>query len=272
MKTLEFPLLHADEIYVRVNQVSKNGASALLYKDARVDYRILNETFGIFGWKCDYKEVKGNLYCVLSVFDEEHNQWVEKTNTGVESREDADNNQIKGEASDALKRSAFALGIGVELYTVPKLIWLNVKTVDEGKKFVLADKYQSFYVSEIGYDAKRRVNKLIICDKKTDEVVYSFGVKGVKKSQEQELKEDFKKKQEEIVDNEPTMFDPHANESEDKPISREHLSIIVGKYNSYNEDRQVRFKNWLKQEFHVATFDELTDKEAEEVITMAKMG
>ena len=58
--------LNADEIEVRVGQVFDQKASMLLYKNARVDMTILDETYGEFGWMCDYKEVKGNMYCGIS--------------------------------------------------------------------------------------------------------------------------------------------------------------------------------------------------------------
>ena len=44
-------LLQADEIECRVVVISEKGLSLLLYKDARVDQKILDETFGMFGWK-----------------------------------------------------------------------------------------------------------------------------------------------------------------------------------------------------------------------------
>lgn len=42
-------LLRADEIECRVSMANERGLSLLLYKDARVDQKILDETFGIFG-------------------------------------------------------------------------------------------------------------------------------------------------------------------------------------------------------------------------------
>ena len=41
---MEFRLLKADEIDVRVAQVKESGCSLLLYKDARVDMNILDTT------------------------------------------------------------------------------------------------------------------------------------------------------------------------------------------------------------------------------------
>ncbi|WP_228370420.1 hypothetical protein [Gottschalkia acidurici] len=43
--------LRADEIECRVQTVKQNGCSLLLFKDARCDMKILDETFGIMGCK-----------------------------------------------------------------------------------------------------------------------------------------------------------------------------------------------------------------------------
>ena len=39
-------LLKADEIECRIAMINEKGLSLLLYKDARVDQKILDETFG----------------------------------------------------------------------------------------------------------------------------------------------------------------------------------------------------------------------------------
>ena len=44
-------LLEASEIECRVGSIGKNGLSLLLYKDARVDQKILDECFSPCGWK-----------------------------------------------------------------------------------------------------------------------------------------------------------------------------------------------------------------------------
>ena len=51
MKQDGIRLLRADEIECRAALVNEKGVSLLLYKDARVDQKILYDTFGIFGWK-----------------------------------------------------------------------------------------------------------------------------------------------------------------------------------------------------------------------------
>ena len=60
-------LLKADEIECRIGNISEKGVSILLYKDARVDQKILDEVFGPFGWKRSHASIDGNLYCTVSV-------------------------------------------------------------------------------------------------------------------------------------------------------------------------------------------------------------
>ena len=118
--------LKADEIEVRVGQVYEKGVTMLLYKTARTDMQILDEMYGAMNWQKDYKEIKGNLYCGIGVWDADKEQWVWKWDCGTESNTEKE----KGEASDAMKRACVNVGggIGRELYTAP-FIWLPVATV-----------------------------------------------------------------------------------------------------------------------------------------------
>ena len=145
--------LKADEIEVRVGQVGQdkkgNGyATMLLYKNARTDMAILDETYGAMNWQADYKEVKGNLYCGIAVWDEVKGEWVWKWDCGTESNTEKE----KGEASDAFKRAGFRWGIGRELYTAP-FIYMQVATVPNGKGgYRLNDpkEFNGIFVSQIG--------------------------------------------------------------------------------------------------------------------------
>ena len=162
----KFRKLNADEIEVRVKQVSEKGAVALLYKTARTDMQILDETVGADAWSCDYKEIKGNLFCGITI------NGVTKWDCGIESREDNEGNEKKGEASDAFKRAGFRWGIGRELYTSP-FIFLNVKTEkDKNGKFVIPA-FATFSVKSIGYEGNR-ISSLSIVDDKSGAVVYTF--------------------------------------------------------------------------------------------------
>lgn len=139
--------LRPDEIEVRVGQIYKKGATMLLYKNARVDRAILDETFGQMNWTDTYKEVKGNLFCSIGVWDADKGIWVYKEDCGTESNTEKE----KGEASDAFKRAGFRWGIGIELYSSP-FIWLNVATKEKPNGgYMLNDpnELRGIYVSHI---------------------------------------------------------------------------------------------------------------------------
>ena len=93
----KFRLLEASDIEVKVKQVKKNGAVLLLYKTARTDMDILDETVGSENWTNDYREIKGNLYCGIAI--REGDAWTWKWDCGIESREDGEGNAKKGEAA-----------------------------------------------------------------------------------------------------------------------------------------------------------------------------
>lgn len=168
----KFRTLNANEIECRVAQAGPkaNGAwcSILIYKDARVDQKLLDEVIGPMNWKNDYSFIDGNLYCTVSIWDSEKKEWVSKQNVGTESNTEKE----KGQASDAFKRACFNWGIGRELYSSPK-IFIDLKqgeySVENGKVRCKA----SFDVREIAYDSERKVCKLIITDR-SGNVRFSF--------------------------------------------------------------------------------------------------
>ena len=127
MAKLEIRPLMANEIEVRVGTLKKDGsgASYLLYKDSRCDMKILDEVFGAFGWQREHKELKGVIYCGVSIKSEQ-GEWVTKWDAGAESNVEKE----KGESSDSFKRACTNWGIGRELYTSPK-IWVNFANDDE---------------------------------------------------------------------------------------------------------------------------------------------
>lgn len=141
---LKFRDLRADEIDVRVAQVTDYNVNLLLYKDARVDMNILDETVGAMNWQKHYS--RDNANCIISIWDEGKNQWIEKEDTGTESNMEAE----KGLASDSAKRSGFCWGIGRELYTSPEIKvkreQCNIKELspdrDGKKRFACYDKFE----------------------------------------------------------------------------------------------------------------------------------
>lgn len=158
----EIPLLTANDIECRIQQITNKGAVLLLYKTARVDMRILDEVYGPMNWQRHHEVINNNLFCTISVWDSEKAQWVSKQDVGTESNAEAE----KGQASDAFKRAGFAWGIGRELYDAP-FIFIQAPI----------DKYDRFTVKEIKYDKeKREFTSLVIVDKKGKER-YRLGTK-----------------------------------------------------------------------------------------------
>lgn len=156
-------LLKAEEIECRVSVVRENGLSLLLYKDARVDQKILDETFGMFGWKRSHQSIDGNLYCTVEVYDEEKKIWVAKQDVGTTSYSEKE----KGQASDSFKRACFNWGIGRELYTAP-FIWIQEELANiqkKGDKLYCNDNYK---VASIDYNDNREITSLVIVNGKGD--------------------------------------------------------------------------------------------------------
>lgn len=162
-------LLRADEIECRVSTISEKGLSLLLYKDARVDQRILDETFTPLGWQRTHQSIDGNLYCTVEVWDDAKKQWIAKQDVGTMSYTEKE----KGQASDSFKRACFNVGIGRELYTAPDFIWVTgdkVKIQKRGEKFTT---YDRFHVQSIEYNEQRAISALVISNS-FGKVVYSW--------------------------------------------------------------------------------------------------
>lgn len=153
---MEFRTLNANEIDCRIATINQKGLSLLLYKDARVDQNILDETVGSMNWQ--RKHCRDNANCIVSIWDKEKQQWIEKEDTGTESFTEKE----KGLASDSFKRACFNWGIGRELYSAP-FIWIsaedaNIKQGGNGK----LQCYDKFVVEQILYDDNRNIVALSI--------------------------------------------------------------------------------------------------------------
>lgn len=222
-----FRTLRADEIDVRVATTKGDGMGLLLYKDARCDMNILDETFGVSRWQRVHELINGNLFCSVGINFPDVNgyeHWVWKQDVGTESYTEKE----KGQASDSFKRACFNWGIGRELYTAP-FIWVTG-----------CDKYDKFKVKEIAYSENRKINKLVIVKVKYDNetVVYEFGTG--KPKTEAKAKTETKPKAETKAKSEPDK--PKTDErmrnidlmyaaAENNGFNKEELTIIVmGKY------------------------------------------
>lgn len=189
----EIRLLRADEIECRVQSVKSNGCVLLLYKDARTDMNLLDETFGNGNWQRSHEVINGNLFCNLDIWDMDKKCWVRKQDVGVESNTEKE----KGQASDAFKRAGFNVGIGRELYTAP-FIWINLTAdeVDNSRGKPSLSFKVKFHVSKIGYNDKREIVELEIKDQ-AGKVRYTFGAeqpkpKTVKAPAKSEIESDMK--------------------------------------------------------------------------------
>ena len=168
MSKFMFRELQANEIECRVQSVKSNGLVLLLYKDARCDQRILDETVGAMNWQ--RKHSRDNANCIVEIWDDTKKMWVAKEDTGTESNTEKE----KGLASDSFKRACFNWGIGRELYSCP-FIWIPadkcaIKSTkdNQGKeKFAC---YDSFRVEAIKYDEDRNIIALSIKNQKNERV------------------------------------------------------------------------------------------------------
>lgn len=174
---IEFRDLQRDEIDCRVSTISEKGVSILLYKDARVDMNILDETLGAENWQRTHEVIGGNLYCNVGIRvarEDGTAEWIWKQDVGTESYTEKE----KGQASDSFKRACFNLGIGRELYTAP-FIWVNagdagVKTNSKGK--LVCD---NFYVEDIVI-VNKKILALAIKNSKTKKRVFMIDNRGYK--------------------------------------------------------------------------------------------
>ena len=171
----EIRLLSKEDIEVRVAQTlagnNKVRVNLLLYKNARVDMKIMDELFTPMGWKRTHKLIGDRLYCCVEVYNPETKEWICKEDVGVESNTEAE----KGQASDSFKRACVNWGIGRELYTAPKItIELNEDeyTKDQNSRIKV---WAYFSVKSIGYDSKTRTITSLEIQDKYGNVRFSMG-------------------------------------------------------------------------------------------------
>ena len=234
--------LRADEIEIRVGQVTEKGVSLLLYKDSRCDKRILDETFGIEGWANCYSEIKGNLYCSIMIHDKETGMWIQKQDCGVESNTEAE----KGEASDAFKRAGFNVGIGRELYT-KIFIFIKVptkvkSTTSSGKKiYELEDQYQKWHVANIRTNMETEKIEFLQVADKDNKIVFTYG-----KEKAQTKTETKVEKQTTEEKSEPVVNKAQLDELLREANGRGDIVIRVAQDNGYDNPRKILVKDFEK--------------------------
>jgi len=230
MNELKFRPLNANEIECRVGNVAKDnsGFFLLLYKQARVDQNILDQTFGIWNWQCRYYQVKNTMVCSIGIYNQERKEWIWKDNGGDD---DSATEQVKSELSDSFKRACFCVGIGRELYYAPKIY---VKA-ENGN-----DKYQRYSVKSINYDNDKRITELTIINEKTKQVVYSYGKSG-------NVAQNGEKQQNKTIDSADLLA----------------ISQIVAKF---DENKKKSFVSWLKNTFGVDNIEKLSYEQGKAVL------
>lgn len=221
-----FRELKAEEIDCRIQSINDKGLMLLLYKDARVDQNILDETLGVFGWQRSHQIIDGRLYCTVSVYDKETKQWISKQDVGTESYTEKE----KGEASDSFKRACFNLGIGRELYTAP-FIWIDKSKYRETRdKNGKTTTYDKFKVKEISIENGVITGIAIVNASNKDVVVFTSGKVKAK------VKEDKAKSAKAELDN---------KDSDDNKLSGaqvESLRAVCVRHNMPEKELYSRYK------------------------------
>lgn len=234
MKEIKFRDLRPEEIEVRVGNTLKDKDTGkpyafqlLLYKTSRTDMAILDETFGIMGWRNRFYQVKNTMVCSIEIYDEEKHDWINKDNGGDD---DTQMEQVKSELSDSIKRAGSTLGIGRKLYTASKIYMVVEITKDNTT-------HSYYQVKEIEYD-DTSITKLVVINKKTKEVVIEYGTKS---------------------NHSQTAQKPQQNitEQEKAPIRNEDKEYIANYIGSLSGEGYNNFFAWLKQKFNVEKYVDL---------------
>lgn len=249
----KFRKLQAHEIDVRVGQgistPNWQGVSLLLYKNARVDMDILDEVVGSENWQRKHEVINGNLYCHVGIYSADKKEWVWKSDCGTESNTEKE----KGEASDAFKRACVNWGIGRELYTAPKDMYVSCELNEKKQP---KDKKLKFYVHSIAYDGNK-ISALVIVNQNGNEL-YRYPKNSNAGNDSNNVKPiERKPKNEPKTDDKPQSV---------KPITR---SELIGFYELESPEKTIA---WLEGRVgkELANFDEEENEWARAVLDKKK--
>ena len=166
----QFRVLRPDEIECRVSTCTEKGVTVLLYKTARTDADLLDETVGADRWANDFKTIDGVLYGGIGVDYAGNGNFIWKWDAGSEGNIEVE----KSRASDSFKRSGSKHGIGRELYSAPFIfIPAGNCTVKRSEKTGKYQCYDNFEVESIYYDTNEHISALTITLK--GQVVWQTG-------------------------------------------------------------------------------------------------
>jgi len=249
MEKIIFRDLLPEEIEVRVGNTTKddNGKviafNLMLYKTARVDAIVLDETVGCYNWQKKFYQVKNTMVCSVGIYSEERNEWIWKDDGGDD---DTTMEQVKAELSDSFKRAGFAWGIGRKLYSASKIYMRVDKTADNNERAY-------YQVKEIEYDEKS-ITKLVIINKKTKQEVISYGT-GHK-----------------VATNTANVAKNIISQSKPKPISEESKKFLIDYVGKLGADTYKKFGEKLNLTYGVYSCSELNEEQAQELIGKIKNG
>lgn len=235
--------LRAEEIEVRPQSVKNNKANMLLYINSRSATDLLDETYSMENWMIEYKDVAGQIYGRLSVYDTETDRWVVREDTGSESNVEAE----KGLASDILKRCIVRLGV-TELYSSPKIQWEDDGYGNTGYK-----------VTEIEYDDRRNITHLVIVNRFGKEQ-FRWDNGTVQPSQFKQVvtvtnntQEDLEWKEDEPVKDNKTLLTEFCGQMTNNGYDRHQVGNFFRYYekkcNTWNGkfDVEKLFSNWMSK-------------------------
>lgn len=226
---LKFRKLRKDEVKVRVQSVNQWNTILLLYKDARCDMNILDESVGPMNWKRDH--TRDNKNCIVSIWDGGKAQWVSKEDTGTQSNTEKE----KGLASDSFKRACTNWGIGRELYETPKLKIKNDKVTvkQDGNKYKT---YDEFRVASITYDRYGHVDGLAIKNQ-NGKVIFMQEPKDPNWADEKEDIPPVETTEETIISNSEPKIE-HVETSFDEPVESDIIKEEPKQLNAFEQKAQ----------------------------------
>lgn len=287
---ITFRNLRADEIEVRVGATTRvkekdaqghyvkdeNGKfvekithiSFLLFKDARDDMAILDETFGCMNWQAKYYQVKNTMICSVGI-NVNYNDptkppfFIWKDNGGDD---DFTTEQVKAECSDSFKRACFLIGIGRGLYSASKL-YMRIPVDEEN-----TDK--SFYgCKEIEYDDNGNITKVVIYNKKTNKEVLTATLKGTKSTPKPKNEETpkvdkeqvgFSKEDEQLINRFQGFSDKKGSiDAHDKAILQAYLETC-------SESESQKFLAYTDKYYHTMSIENLSEIQGKDLVSMFK--
>ena len=237
-ETIKFRNLTKDEIEVRVG----GSGSLLLYKTARVDANILDETVGCFNWQKRFYQVKNTMICEISInvnYKDATKEpiWVSKADGGDD---DYTMEKVKAECSDSMKRAAFQWGIGRNLYTAPK-----IKIPEQFKN------QQYFDVESIGYDENGTITDLVISTNFGKDIVFSY------------------KNGRKVTQNGGNA--PQSQQEQRGSIEKTDLTYIQAFINTVpSEQKRKEFYDWLERNYNTLNPEMLTKSQGKIIVATLK--